>query len=231
MQGGLRTVGTGAYMPRWSPFDPAIDQRLVRGLNEGESSSLGTLYDRYAERLYDYTLSIVHDPSAAADIVHDTFIDAYRRAPRMRNREHLRPWLYAAVRRRCLARADRVVSWDWDGETSGASGGTGTAGTGTGAGTGTATTAGMSATTAGGNPGMGGAKRKASPDPGAAAFGPETIDPQTGLRYRELRRLIDAVVRKVQFADQDVLLLALRHGLTAEDIAAVLGIGRRPARK
>ncbi len=39
------------------------------------------LYDEYAERLYDYALSMTGDEKVAADIVHDTFIDACRRAP------------------------------------------------------------------------------------------------------------------------------------------------------
>lgn len=163
-------------MPRWSPFDPALDHRLVRELNEGEDGALGRLYDRYAERLYDYTLSIVQDPPGAADIVHDTFIDAFRRAPRMRDREHLRPWLYAAVRRRCLLRAhgDTLI-WDWDAET--------------------------------GTP----------------------LDPYTGLPYDQLHDLVEAVLARLDFADQEALLLSLRHGLTARDVAATLGTGRRRA--
>jgi DNA-directed RNA polymerase specialized sigma24 family protein len=91
-------------MPRWSRFTPAADRRLAKGLHDGDEDALATLYDVYAERLFDYSMALVDDPRIAADIVHDTFIDAARRAPRLRDRAQLRPWLYAAARRRCLQR-------------------------------------------------------------------------------------------------------------------------------
>ncbi|WP_169807921.1 RNA polymerase sigma factor [Actinomadura hibisca] len=86
-------------------------------MNDGDDRALGHLYDAYAESLYDYALSVTADSRAAADIVHDTFIDAARRAPRMRDHLHLRAWLYGAARRRALrrGRAD-VAYWDPDGE-------------------------------------------------------------------------------------------------------------------
>lgn len=89
-------------MPKWSPLEPETDRRLVLGLNEGAEDVLAALYDAYAERLYDYCLSMVREAKPAADIVHDVFVDASRRAPRMRDRLALRAWLYGAVRRRCL---------------------------------------------------------------------------------------------------------------------------------
>jgi DNA-directed RNA polymerase specialized sigma24 family protein len=91
-------------MARWSRFSPDADRRLVKGLHDGDDEVLATLYDVYAERLYDYCMALLDDTRAAADVVHDTFIDAARRAPRMRDRARLRPWLYSAARRRCLQR-------------------------------------------------------------------------------------------------------------------------------
>jgi DNA-directed RNA polymerase specialized sigma24 family protein len=92
-------------MARWSRFAPTADKRLVKALQEGDEETLVTLYDVYAERLYDYCSTLLDDEKAAADVVHDTFIDAARRAPRMRERERLRAWLYASARRRCLLRS------------------------------------------------------------------------------------------------------------------------------
>ncbi|MFG1998048.1 RNA polymerase sigma factor [Spirillospora sp. NPDC048911] len=104
-------------MPRWSSFDVAADRTLVQRLNEGDEGALGALYDAYAERLYDYCLTMTGEHKTAADIVHDTFIDAFRRAPRMRDQLRLRPWLYAAARRRCLQRGRaRGLTWEKDGE-------------------------------------------------------------------------------------------------------------------
>jgi RNA polymerase sigma factor (sigma-70 family) len=148
------------------------------GLNEGNEDTLATLYDVYVERLYDYCVSLTEEPKAAADIVHDTFIDASRRAPRMRNRELLRSWLYAAARRRCLQRTrnrGRGLHWDWSGET-----GTG-------------------------------------------------VDPDSGLPLSELRSALEGALERLDFGDQELLLLALRHDVTGEDLAAVMGVPARRA--
>ncbi|MFL6055129.1 MAG: RNA polymerase sigma factor, partial [Actinoallomurus sp.] len=91
-------------MARWSRFAPTADRRLVKALHEGDEEAFATLYDVYAERLYDYCAALLDDEKVAADVVHDTLIDASRRAPRLRERERLRAWLYAAARRRCLLR-------------------------------------------------------------------------------------------------------------------------------
>ncbi|MBW8481867.1 sigma-70 family RNA polymerase sigma factor [Actinomadura parmotrematis] len=100
-------------MTRWSACGPAADRALVHGLHGGGEQALGELYDAYAERLYDYVLSLSGDDRVTADVVHDTFVDAARRAPRMRDHLNLRPWLYAAARRRVLRRGrPRELSWD-----------------------------------------------------------------------------------------------------------------------
>lgn len=104
-------------MPRLSPSEDVADRKLVQGLNEGDEAALGTLYDEYGERLYDYALSMTGDEKTAADIVHDTFIDACRRAPRMRDHLHLSSWLYGSARRRCIRRGrPRHLYWDRDAE-------------------------------------------------------------------------------------------------------------------
>jgi DNA-directed RNA polymerase specialized sigma24 family protein len=101
-------------MARWSRFAPDADRRLVKGLHDGDDDVLATLYDVYAERLYDYCMALLDDQRAAADVVHDTFIDAARRAQRMRDRARLRAWLYAAARRRCMQRKLQLDAADGD---------------------------------------------------------------------------------------------------------------------
>ncbi|MGK5555227.1 RNA polymerase sigma factor, partial [Actinomadura kijaniata] len=104
-------------MPRWSPYPAETDRALAVGLTEADGDALGALYDAYAGRLYDYVLSVTGETRPAADIVHDVFIDAARRAPRMRDHRDLRAWLYGAARRRVLqhGRADAPF-WETDAE-------------------------------------------------------------------------------------------------------------------
>lgn len=103
-------------MPRWSAFAPEIDRELVKGLNDEEERGLAALYDAYVEQMFDYAVALVGEVKAAEDVVHDVFIDASRRALRLRDRDRFRAWLYAAVRRRGLFRSrGRGISWDWAG--------------------------------------------------------------------------------------------------------------------
>lgn len=164
-------------MPRWSSGTPDADRRLVQGLHQGDEETLGVLYDTYAEQLFDYCVAMVAEERRAADIVHDAFIDAQRRAPRMRNRMQLRAWLYAAVRRRCL-RGGRAagMSWRWAAASAWAQ------------------------------------------EPGAA---------EAEVTPEEARRLVEAMLGRLDFLHRETLVLTLRHGMSPADISAVLGVSAR----
>ncbi|GAA3243408.1 RNA polymerase sigma factor [Actinocorallia longicatena] len=153
-------------MPRWTGLGPEGDRELVVRLVDGVG--LDELYESYVEQVFDYAVALAGEAKAAEDIVHDVMIDASRRAVRLRDRERLRGWLYAAVRRRAFVRARvRGVWWDWEGQ-----------------------------------------------PPGS----------ETGLAAEEVRQLLEGALDRLSFADQDLLLLTLRHGITGADLAAVLGI-------
>ncbi|TDE39181.1 sigma-70 family RNA polymerase sigma factor [Actinomadura sp. 6K520] len=172
-------------MPRLSPSVHAPDRTLVRGLNEGDETAFAALYDEYGERLYDYALSMTGDVKVAADIVHDTFIDAGRRAPRMRDHLHLSSWLYGAARRRCIRRGRaKVLFWDLDSEFSDI-------------------------------PFL----DRAEQDDPAPDWPPS----------EELHDLFRATVAQLEPVDQEVMLLAFRHGLRPGRLGATLGLSRRRA--
>ncbi|WP_149260630.1 RNA polymerase sigma factor [Actinomadura sp. K4S16] len=173
-------------MPRLSTSPHAADRQLVKGLNEGDEAALAALYDEYGERLYDYALSMSGDEKAAADIVHDAFIDACRRAPRMRDPLFLSSWLYGAARRRCIRRGrPKVLFWDLDGEFSDA----------------------------------------------PFLERAETADPAPDRPPSdELHDLLRASLSRLEPVDQEVMLLAYRHGLRPVRLGAALGLsGRRAA--
>lgn len=101
-------------MPRWTAFPPEIDHALVKGLNDEAESAPAALYDTYAQSLFDYAMSLSGEIKAGEDIVHDVLVDAARRAPRLRDRDRFRSWLYGAARRRGLFRSRaRGIFWDW----------------------------------------------------------------------------------------------------------------------
>ncbi|MFB4304763.1 RNA polymerase sigma factor [Actinomadura sp. GTD37] len=172
-------------MPRLSTSARSADRELVKGLNEGDEAALAALYDEYAERLYDYALSMSGDRKAAADIVHDTFIDACRRAPRMRDHLHLGPWLYGAARRRCVRRGRaKVLFWDRAAEFA------------------------------------------------DAPFLDRAEDDDLGLEWPpadELHDLLREALARLEPADQEVMLLAFRHGLRPARLGTTLGLSARRA--
>ncbi|GAA2109062.1 hypothetical protein GCM10009780_63310 [Actinomadura alba] len=168
-------------------------------MNEGNEDTLIALYDTYAERLYDYCVSLICDSKVAADTVHDCLIDACRRAPRLRDRMRLGAWLYGAARRRCLQRGrSGGLHWVWTSDSD------------------------CDATPAHDPLGTG------APGDEAAAEAEETD--RSGLTLAERRELLELTLARLDFPEQEVLLLALRHDVTGYDLAATLGVsGRRAA--
>ncbi|MEO5877571.1 MAG: sigma-70 family RNA polymerase sigma factor [Streptosporangiaceae bacterium] len=163
-------------MPRWTAFPPETARTLVKGLNAEDDRALPALYDAYSPSLFDYAVSLSGEVKAGEDIVHDVLVDAARRAPRLRDRDRFRSWLYGAARRRGLFRNRvRGVFWDWSGQAD------------------------------------------------------DDVDPATGLYRRELRQILEGSLDRLSFADQDLLLLTLRHCFEGPDLAAVLGTSVRRA--
>jgi RNA polymerase sigma factor (sigma-70 family) len=78
------------------------DPLLVELLVVDDPRGLAGVYDRYADRLFAYCVTLLHDRDAAADAVHDTLLIARERAAQLRDPDRLRPWLYAIARNECM---------------------------------------------------------------------------------------------------------------------------------
>jgi RNA polymerase sigma-70 factor (ECF subfamily) len=63
-----------------------------------------TLFAEYYQRLYRYTLSLLHDPAEADDAVQETLVRAYRRLESLRDWNALTTWLYRIATHVCLDR-------------------------------------------------------------------------------------------------------------------------------
>lgn len=86
------------------PSEEQPDAALVARVLDGDREAFATVYDRYADRLYDFAHSMVRNPEDAADAVADAFVKFAERLPQLREPDRLRPWLYAIVRTECLRR-------------------------------------------------------------------------------------------------------------------------------
>jgi len=65
------------------------------------------LYRDYRTRLHQYALSLLHDREAAEDAVHDAFLGWARQVVAGKSPRTPAPYVYAAVRNRCLDRLRR----------------------------------------------------------------------------------------------------------------------------
>src|SRR5271170_881425 len=77
------------------------DSEVVAAIVADDPDGLAEAYDRYASPLYTYCRSLLREPGDAADAVHDTFVLAASRLAGLRDRNRLRPWLYAVARNEC----------------------------------------------------------------------------------------------------------------------------------
>jgi len=70
------------------------DGQLVERLQAGELEALGVLYERHKTLVYRTALAVVQDPSAAEDILQESFLRLNRYAERVNSTLPLEPWLY-----------------------------------------------------------------------------------------------------------------------------------------
>ncbi|MDR3663072.1 MAG: RNA polymerase sigma factor [Mycobacterium sp.] len=82
-------------------WNVAADADLVGAAAAGDRSAFAEIYDRYADRLYDFCVRITGD-SDAADCVQETFFKAAVDLPGLRDPDKLRPWLYSIARHQAL---------------------------------------------------------------------------------------------------------------------------------
>ena len=80
------------------------DAQLAVAAAAGDSVAFGAIYDRYADRLYDFCVGMLRDREAAADCVQDVFVTASTKLALLREPDRLRSWLYAIARHEAIGR-------------------------------------------------------------------------------------------------------------------------------
>ena len=82
---------------------PERDEVLVRAIASGDTRALAALYDRHAPLMLGLARRIVGGKSEAEDIVHDVFVEAWRRAADYdENRGSVKAWLLLRTRSRAI---------------------------------------------------------------------------------------------------------------------------------
>lgn len=71
--------------------------------------AFGEIYDRYSDRLFSYSMTMLRNRDDAADATHDAFVKAATRLKQIKDPSKLRPWLFSIVRNECHSKGrDRV---------------------------------------------------------------------------------------------------------------------------
>jgi RNA polymerase sigma factor (sigma-70 family) len=83
----------------------STDAELVAGVLAGDREAFAGIYDRYADRLFDFCMSVLRVRQDAEDAVQDTFVLVAQRLGQLNDPDRLRPWLYAVARSVALRRA------------------------------------------------------------------------------------------------------------------------------
>jgi RNA polymerase sigma factor (sigma-70 family) len=89
---------------RTTPVEADDDGALARAAARGNQSAFAAIYDRYADRLYDFCVGMLRDRDAAADCVQDVFVTAATKLAQLREPDRLRSWLFAIARNEALSR-------------------------------------------------------------------------------------------------------------------------------
>ena len=91
-----------------APTQQVPDSALVERMMAGDESALSALYDRYSGMLFAMLVRILHDPSAAEEVLQDLFLQLWRGAARFdASRGSLPAWLLVIGRNRALSRLRR----------------------------------------------------------------------------------------------------------------------------
>lgn len=76
------------------------DERLIAQLKRGDKEALRQIYMEYKDNLLTIATSLLHDTSAAEDVLHDVFVTFAGSVRRIRLRGSLRNYLIASVMNR-----------------------------------------------------------------------------------------------------------------------------------
>jgi len=89
--------------------DGRTDRDLVYAARDGVTEAFDALFYRYRDGIFRLGLAITRDPSAADEIVIDTFARAHRALARLEPDDSLRPWLYRPRKNVVLSSLDDAV--------------------------------------------------------------------------------------------------------------------------
>lgn len=97
-----RAVRLAAPESVGAPVANDVDPDIIAAFRRGDPGAVGEIYEAYAGSLMAVATSVLGDPTAAADVVQQTFLKAWRAADTLDPKRPLGPWLRTIARRTAL---------------------------------------------------------------------------------------------------------------------------------
>lgn len=73
------------------------NKQLIYKLRHGDKNALRRIYEKYKDAMYAVAYSLLNEPAAAEDVLHDVFVNFARIAPRFRLYGSLKNYLITCV--------------------------------------------------------------------------------------------------------------------------------------
>lgn len=73
------------------------DKQLIYKFKRGDKNALRRIYEKYKDAMYAVAYSLLNEPAAAEDVLHDVFVNFARSAPRFRLYGSLKNYLITCV--------------------------------------------------------------------------------------------------------------------------------------
>lgn len=84
------------------------DALLVGRAKAGDLDAFGQLYDRYFNRIYDFSWRILRDGEEAADVTQDVFMKAMQNLPGLSKASSFKSWIFTIAHNTAVTRAERA---------------------------------------------------------------------------------------------------------------------------
>jgi len=71
-----------------------LDEKLIIGLKEGDTSSFKGLYDSYKDKVYNLAVSYTQNPQDAEELTQDVFVEIFKSIDSFKGDSNFSTWVY-----------------------------------------------------------------------------------------------------------------------------------------
>jgi len=75
-------------------IEPLFELELLKKASNGDEKAFRQLYQRYKTGIYNYILRLIHDESAAEELLQDVFLAVWQGAGKFRNQSSVKTWIF-----------------------------------------------------------------------------------------------------------------------------------------